>query len=43
VCGANRAGGKEMPEFWVMGNTEEVDQKFAAAGIKRTKPTFAQR
>jgi len=28
---------------WVMGNTEEVDQKFAAAGIKRTKPTFAQR
>ena len=28
---------------WVLGNTEEVDQKFAAAGIKRTKPTFAQR
>lgn len=28
---------------WVMGNTEDVDQKFAAAGIKRTKPTFAQR
>lgn len=28
---------------WVMGNTEEIDQKFAAAGIKRTKPTFAQR
>ena len=28
---------------WVMGNTEEVEQKFAAAGIKRTKPTFAQR
>jgi len=26
-----------------MGNTEEVEQKFAAAGIKRTKPTFAQR
>jgi len=28
---------------WVLGNTEEIDQKFAAAGIKRTKPTFAQR
>jgi len=28
---------------WVMGNTDDIDQKFAAAGIKRTKPTFAQR
>jgi len=28
---------------WVMENTEDVEQKFAAAGIKRTKPTFAQR
>lgn len=28
---------------WVMGNSEDIDQKFAAAGIKRTKPTFAQR
>lgn len=28
---------------WVTGNHEEIEQKFAAAGIKRTKPTFAQR
>lgn len=28
---------------WVMGNTDDIEQKFAAAGIKRYKPTFAQR
>jgi hypothetical protein len=28
---------------WVMGNEDDINQKFAAAGIKRTKPTFAQR
>lgn len=32
-----------MMAEWVLGNSTEVDQSFATAGIKRTKPTFAQR
>lgn len=32
-----------LMDEWVLGNSTEVDQNFAAAGIKRTKPTFAQR
>lgn len=28
---------------FVLNNNDEIEQKFAAAGIKRTKPTFAQR
>lgn len=28
---------------WVIHNHDEIEQKFAAAGIKRTKPTFAAR
>lgn len=28
---------------FILGNHEDVEQKFAAAGIRRTKPTFAQR
>jgi hypothetical protein len=28
---------------FVLGNNEDIEQKLAAAGVKRTKPTFAQR
>jgi hypothetical protein len=34
---------ESLQQDWVMSKTEDIDQKFAAAGIKRTKPTFAQR